>query len=1045
MWNIVKQSSDANKINLQPATSRKGWKTIRLFVSSTFKDFHQEREVLVKEVFPDLRLWCEARKLRLVECDLRWGVPKDSTSEETIKICLSELDRCCEDNTAPFFLNLAGDRAGWIPKFEDFSLNLASQYGWVYGLSVTEMEIVHGAMRKLNPNALFLIRDIDGKENIPDDLKNDFEEAEFKTKLEKLKETISKTFPETNVKNYSVKCQFNSDGSIKLSGLTGEESEFSHIVYSFFQSKIEELYPLDESPMDPLQIQRDAHEMFLDSRSSCVLGRDKILQQIEDYVMKGHTTEAPLLVVGIAGAGKSALMAKSAHRATELVTDGAITMPGNVKKCRVFFHFVGATPRSTDLASFLQRLVKEINPSQKEGLSDLDSLISLSYNLLENESTEPVIVFVDAINQMDEDKQQYLNRWLPEKLSPNVRVVLSTIESTTSHQTIRAFKSSPVETICGPLDKDSRQAIVENILRAYNKRLHDDQMKVLLDKDGSSNPLWLTLACEELRVYGKFETLTDKIHELPDDLISLEETVFARFEKETGGELMKACVCMLEVSRHGLLETELLALLGEKKNVEIPEYQEIDEEALLGKTQTKTETTENIEETKQNLTKLVQETYVKDESKNEGSGKGGKKAETKVKFKRPKGKQINFLPARDWALIYRNLKPLLRPCGDLGEGRLDFYHRSLSKAARRRYFSGEEKIKKHAYNFWHGVLADYFEGVDDMDRKAEELPYHLENLLDNNRLIRCLMDWEVFNRLYSEEFSIDLLHAWRQCGGFGVASAVYKEQLAILRTSDMPLIEYVEIVENVYTFLIQAGQYQEAIELMEQRLNDELSDLGERPDEMADVYQNMARCKSEIDKAQQYITREQIIDNRQIVEYCRKCLNYRQQLPESQDNKYRCACVRILMAHHLSNIADLTGEMNAQNEAFKTIDEAIDVFTELNDMGHLAECKMTKGIIDYDKPFDFREPLLRESLSICMKAYGEHHLLTTRILLNTGIMYEMHGDYQKAFQNFKDLKRVCLAVFGHGHPKTVRAIKTISDPRYQRMLQAEERQAAGVA
>ena len=49
-----------------------------------------------------------------------------------------------------------------------------------------------------------------------------------------------------------------------------------------------------------------------------------------------------------------------------------------------------------------------------------------------------------------------------------------------------------------------------------------------------------------------------------------------------------------------------------------------------------------------------------------------------------RGKQINFLPAREWAIIYRNLKPLLRPCGDLGEGRLDFYHRSLSKAARRR-------------------------------------------------------------------------------------------------------------------------------------------------------------------------------------------------------------------------------------------------------------------------------------------------------------------------------------------------------------------------
>ena len=36
-----------------------------------------------------------------------------------------------------------------------------------------------------------------------------------------------------------------------------------------------------------------------------------------------------MLVVGIAGAGKSALMAKSAYRATELAEDGMIkNMPG---------------------------------------------------------------------------------------------------------------------------------------------------------------------------------------------------------------------------------------------------------------------------------------------------------------------------------------------------------------------------------------------------------------------------------------------------------------------------------------------------------------------------------------------------------------------------------------------------------------------------------------------------------------------------------------------------------------------------------------------
>ena len=53
----------------------------------------------------------------------------------------------------------------------------------------------------------------------------------------------------------------------------------------------------------------------------------------------------------------------------------------------------------------------------------------------------------------------------------------------------------------------------------YNKRLDDEQLEKLISKGGSSNPLWLTLACEELRVFGKFETLYEKIDTLPDDLI----------------------------------------------------------------------------------------------------------------------------------------------------------------------------------------------------------------------------------------------------------------------------------------------------------------------------------------------------------------------------------------------------------------------------------------------------------------------------------------------------------------------------------------------
>ena len=51
MWAIVKKTCDRNKEwKLDSVKNRRGWKTIRLFVSSTFRDFHAEREALVKEV-----------------------------------------------------------------------------------------------------------------------------------------------------------------------------------------------------------------------------------------------------------------------------------------------------------------------------------------------------------------------------------------------------------------------------------------------------------------------------------------------------------------------------------------------------------------------------------------------------------------------------------------------------------------------------------------------------------------------------------------------------------------------------------------------------------------------------------------------------------------------------------------------------------------------------------------------------------------------------------------------------------------------------------
>ena len=61
--------------------------------------------------------------------------------------------------------------------------------------------------------------------------------------------------------------------------------------------------------------------------------------------------------------------------------------------------------------------------------------------------------------------------------------------------------------------------MVVEYLGKFNKKLDMDQIFSLLSKTASENPLWLAIACEELRVFGNFRQVSDKINCLPDGLL----------------------------------------------------------------------------------------------------------------------------------------------------------------------------------------------------------------------------------------------------------------------------------------------------------------------------------------------------------------------------------------------------------------------------------------------------------------------------------------------------------------------------------------------
>jgi hypothetical protein len=104
------------------------WKTVRVFISSTFRDMHAERDHPVTVVFPELRPpsprlrrageRVEPLGLEFFDVDLRWGVPANDLDGETAnswEYCRQWIDR-----VEPFFVCILGQRYGWVPEPRHF-------------------------------------------------------------------------------------------------------------------------------------------------------------------------------------------------------------------------------------------------------------------------------------------------------------------------------------------------------------------------------------------------------------------------------------------------------------------------------------------------------------------------------------------------------------------------------------------------------------------------------------------------------------------------------------------------------------------------------------------------------------------------------------------------------------------------------------------------------------------------------------------------------------------------------------------------------------
>ncbi|XP_061189796.1 NACHT and WD repeat domain-containing protein 2-like [Saccostrea echinata] len=90
-------------------------RVVRIFISSTFTDTREERNILIEEVYPRLQSYCKQNYgLEFQVVDMRWGVPEEASDDHsTSALCLAEVLNCQKLSTGPNFVTFLNQRHGY--------------------------------------------------------------------------------------------------------------------------------------------------------------------------------------------------------------------------------------------------------------------------------------------------------------------------------------------------------------------------------------------------------------------------------------------------------------------------------------------------------------------------------------------------------------------------------------------------------------------------------------------------------------------------------------------------------------------------------------------------------------------------------------------------------------------------------------------------------------------------------------------------------------------------------------------------------------------
>jgi len=555
-------------------------------------------------------------------------------------------------------------------------LDLSYEERLKYEASATHQEIELGAMRVDDADEHVFgffrqIKNIDelkkeelseqpAQDLVETNVEDKFDESAYK-KLKSLKQRLREKLGKDNVISYDAEWQVN--------GITIDHlNKLCKDVYDNLSNIIrKQIDQMDEK--EPLEKEIDAHEDFRKDRAKHFIGRADMLEKIKNYIKDENNH--PLTIHGKSGTGKSALLAFAVKKTNE-----------NFPKAAIAFRSIGATPSSSDGRSLLEILCRQVSKIYEADETDIpadyEELIKEFPKRLALATPEkPLILFIDALDQLSDANNARDLAWLPSDLPENVNLIVSTLPGECYEALKKRLPEDNLREL-KPMPPEEGERLLNVWLDDAHRTLQFNQRKEILDnfnRKDNGNPLYLKLAFEEALRWKSYTE--EEETKLSPDIPGIIQNLFKRLSlKENHGEMMVSrSLGYLVAAKNGLSEDELLDVLSS------------DEEFFQD---------------------FLDRAY----------------------HKPPK----NRLPVIVWSRLYFDLEPYLIERSADGAVLMTFYHRKFKEVVKKRYYSGENKHKLHSQLAKHFKKRWHKPNIHALN----ELPYQL-NKSDNQKGLVILM------------------------------------------------------------------------------------------------------------------------------------------------------------------------------------------------------------------------------------------------------------------------------------------------------------------